>query len=305
MEINEMFEAAKGKVLAARDAVVDTAEEVVDAASSAYSAVTSSAGKAYLRQYVDKDVWREEMFNTDEMNALTSIVADRIGAKSGKISYRNYDEEAGSTLGYGGGTGVFDKIRDPRTSIKMTLGKANIVRDGNDIYVADTYDFSGKGSKMRNAPLLDRVDALLQAKESGEVSTYGLLHLAAEMFGASEGNGIPVRVKVGDLESLGLEEEDVDHLEQLADYDGRVKDNRTAKAEPTEDVPKPNNDVVIDTSKAFKRYGVAGGDATLAGLRKAAGNNSISWNSKFIGSDGKEYTEGMRIPRGIKLRVVV
>lgn len=300
-DINALYDSIKTAALDKFSGVADAVSSAASTAETAYSSVTSSAGKAYLRQFVDKSEWGSEMLNDDEFSELKTMVVDRVGSGGNNLSYKDYDKEAGGGIGY---TAGIKDLKNPRTSLKFTLGKANIVKDGDTLYVADTYDFSGKASKLRDAPLFEKVDYLLDSYNSGRVSNYGMAHLAAELFGSKEGDGIPVRIKVGSIAELGLSEDDVSQLEDMQSYNSRVKDNRSNGSVNEAPTETKSADTVIDTSKAFKRFGVIGGDATLAALKKASGNSNITWDSEFIGSDGKTYQRGDRIPRGIKLRVV-
>jgi len=191
----------------------------------------SAAGQSYVRQFFDSGVWDEGMFDEKESSRLSELVRDKVSAKKSGLSYKDYNPAGGKGIGYKGGV---PDLSDPSESLKMTLGKASIVRDEqNNVMVVDEYDFaSSKG--LEKLPIGERIQALIDAVQSPDVSTYGVAHLFAEAFGATEGKGASIRAKVGSPEDLGLTPEDVQYLPTLADYQkqnkGRIRDRPVASA---------------------------------------------------------------------------
>lgn len=218
------------KVSGAVDNVSNFAGKVTDA-------VTSSAGQSYVRQFFDSGIWDEGMFNENESTALSDIVKKQVSKNKSSISYRDYDREGGKGIGYG--MGIPD-LSDPRKSLKMTLGKGSIVRDGSgNVMVVDEYDFAG-GGNLKKLPLGEKVQALIDAVTNPDISKYGIAHLFAEAFGSTEGEGASVRAKVGTAETLGLSIEQLNKLPTLEEYEsknkGRIKQRKAKAAETVEPI---------------------------------------------------------------------
>ncbi len=114
-------------------------------------------------------------------------------------------------------------------NLKFTLGKADIVRDGENIVVADEYDIGeigGIGEQGQLEKLKFLTDSVMSYFQN-YVSEYGLDHKVAEAYGANPGHGPSIRAAIGTAEDLGISEQQFNRLPTLADYNkknaGRIK----------------------------------------------------------------------------------
>lgn len=279
---------------------IPVAEETARRATKAITIAGSAAGQSYVRQFFDSGVWNESMFDEKESNALKNIVSNKVrGGKSG-LSYSDYNATGGKNLSYK--AGITD-LSDPAESLKMTLGRATIVRDqDNNLMVVDEYDFDSP-TGLNKLPLSEKVGALVEAARNDKISTYGLAHLFAEAFGSSGGDGASIRAKVGTAEEFGLREEDIGFLPTLEEYEkqnkGRIKQRQTVpsnkKTTPIVEEPTPTpavEPVVVQPQKeAAKSIEIKSGD-TLGALAKkhgttvaalAAANNIEDVNKIYAG----------------------
>jgi len=198
-------------------------------------------------------------------------------------------------------------LSDPRKSLKMTIGKGAIVRDNEDnVMVVDEYDFSGSKG-LNKLPIGERIQSLIDAVSNPDISIYGVAHLFAEAFGASEGEGASIRAKVGNSESLGLTPEQVSKLPTLEEYESKnknrinkkeVKETPVIKEEPIkEPIVEDEPEVVEETSPAIetKTIKIKSGD-TLSKIAKdngttvkalAALNNIKDTNKIYVGKELK------------------
>ena len=168
----------------------------------------------------------KDTLNEEELTGLTKIVIKGIQAKKTGISYGKGDAK---NIGYG----KHDKIGyevpvnlDPSiaTRLSTTVGKAEMLINGNDILVADEYDMpmdSGvlkslgwTEKKLRNASLIEKLEYISNAK-----GLQGKAHRYGELFLPLEGKALSQRYKVGTIKSLGLSKKDVSHLMTLKEYE--------------------------------------------------------------------------------------
>lgn len=267
----------------------DYAGEVVRKAGKLATIAGSAAGQSYVRQFFDTGVWNESMFDEKESSRLFDLVKSKVSTRKSGLTYKDYDPEGGKGIGYKGG---IPDLSDPSKSLKMTLGKASIVRDDEDnIMVVDEYDFdSSRG--LDKLPVGERIQALVDAVQNPDISTYGVAHLFAEAFGSTAGNGASVRAKVGRPEDLGIDAESIQYLPTLAEYEeqnkGRIKGRPVSKPTPVKaQEPEP------PTPAITTRVKVKSGD-TLSQLAKANGttvaelarlNNIADVNKIFVGQE--------------------
>jgi GH24 family phage-related lysozyme (muramidase) len=169
----------------------------------------------------------ESILNKDEKNFLTGIVKEGLRLKKNGISYTPskgniaYGPEGSKGIGYSKEIDLFQSTKD---NIKFTLGKADIIRNGNSIMIADEYDMPmDQGvlkalrtteKELRNASLATKLEYVAGAK-GGQ----GKAHRFAELFAAPEGKALSQRYTVGTLKELGLTEEEVSHLQTLEQYE--------------------------------------------------------------------------------------
>jgi len=294
--VEKVSEVAQG----ASDFVGDVSSTV----SKGFDAASSSAGQSYVRQFFDSGTWDESMFDEKEASTLSEIVKQQVGKGKSQISYKDYDSLGGKNIGYS--MGVPD-LSDPRKSLKMTIGKGAIVRDNEDnVMVVDEYDFSGSKG-LNKLPIGERIQSLIDAVSNPDISIYGVAHLFAEAFGASEGEGASIRAKVGNSESLGLTPEQVSKLPTLEEYESKnknrinkkeVKETPVIKEEPIkEPIIEDEPEVVEETSPAIetKTIKIKSGD-TLSKIAKdngttvkalAALNNIKDTNKIYVGKELK------------------
>lgn len=194
---------------------------ILDILKNVYNFKDSAAAKNYISSFFDKSTREGQSLNDNERAALADIVRNQLGRGSNTLSYSNYNEEGGKKIGYGRSS--VPNLNDPRESLKHLLGKANIIRDGDTVLVGDTYDFGGDlANKHKDSNFFDKLKDGYSVLTSGDTGLYGKAHQIQEIFGAREGNGIPVRIPVGTAQQLGISPEQLAALETRQEYDKRV-----------------------------------------------------------------------------------
>ena len=182
--------------------------------------------KAGIASLLQQGVWKEDFLNTSEQERLSEVVAERVNANSSAISYADIDPKLrGSEIGYGMQLPDFS---DVNKTLKFTLGKANIVRDGNNVMVADEFDFPLSDKTKNLEGFLGKAKFLATkaakaateyGKENPSVSLYGLAHYIGEIIGPQEGEGPSVRFNIGSFEDLNISREQFERLPSLDDYE--------------------------------------------------------------------------------------
>ena len=166
-------------------------------------------------------VLEEDFLRIDEYNALKGLAKGAIKRGRSGLSYRDYNRDAGSKLGYRMETPT-DIVTDPFQALKFTLGRAEIVRDGDRVVVADEFDFDSP-ENISEKSLLDKIKFL--ADRTGQyfaddISAYGLAHSVGEVFNP-KGSGPSFRIGLGSAKDLGISDEQFTDLPTLEDYNSR------------------------------------------------------------------------------------
>ena len=182
--------------------------------------------RAFTASFITSPVWDENLFTISENNRLKELVISKINRGSNSLTYRDYDKLGGSQVSYRMG---MPDLASESVNLKFTLGKADIVRDGENIVVADEYDIGeigGIGEQGQLEKLKFLKDSVMSYFQNN-VSEYGLAHKVAEAYGANPGHGPSIRAAIGTAEDLGISEQQFNRLPTLADYNkknaGRIK----------------------------------------------------------------------------------
>lgn len=182
----------------------------------------------------------EKLLAPKELKELKNIVVKGVKEKKTGISYTSKNpknisygpkEVSGKAPSYAIDINLNPTVRE---TLKFTLGKADIVLNGNTLMVADEYDMPMDAGvlkelgttekKLRSGSLIDKLSYIFNAddsKASGPVGTQGMAHRWGELFAAKEGEALSQRYSLGTLEELGLTKQDVSHLLTLAEYEKR------------------------------------------------------------------------------------
>ena len=182
----------------------------------------------------------EKLLAPKELKELKNIVVKGVKEKKTGISYTSKNpkntsygpkEVSGKAPSYAIDINLNPTVRE---TLKFTLGKADIVLNGNTLMVADEYDMPMDAGvlktlgtteeKLRSGSLIDKLSYIFNAddsKASGPVGTQGMAHRWGELFAAGEGEALSQRYSLGTLEELGLTKQDVSHLLTLAEYEKR------------------------------------------------------------------------------------
>jgi murein DD-endopeptidase MepM/ murein hydrolase activator NlpD len=185
------------------------------------SLLTSTPVKTFVTGLFSSPVLKEDFLRLDEYKALRGLAKGAIERGRSGLSYRDYNKEAGSRIGYKMETPT-EIATDPFQALKFTLGKAEIVRDGDKVVVADEFDFSGDDN-IAEQSVLDKVKFLADRTGqyfSDDISAYGLAHSIGEVFNP-EGSGPSFRIGLGNKEELGISDEQFAGLPTLDDYTSR------------------------------------------------------------------------------------
>jgi len=185
------------------------------------SLLTSTPVKTFVTGLFSSPVLKEDFLRLDEYKALKDLAKGAIERGRSGLSYRDYNKEAGSRIGYKMETPT-EIATDPFQALKFTLGKAEIVRDGDKVVVADEFDFSGEDN-IAEQSVLDKVKFLADRTGqyfSDDISAYGLAHSIGEVFNP-EGSGPSFRIGLGNKKELGISDEQFAGLPTLDDYTSR------------------------------------------------------------------------------------
>ncbi len=167
-------------------------------------------------------VWDEGFFSSKENERLKEIVANKLKTGGRNISYKDYDSEAGSKIGY---RMELPDLSDVNKALKFSIGKGSIVRDGDNILVADEFDFHGKAGIGKKGLfdkakfVIDKFGDFIRDKESA----YGFAHSFAEAVGPNVGEGPSIRARVGTAKDFNLSPDQFNKLPTLDSYTKRNK----------------------------------------------------------------------------------
>jgi GH24 family phage-related lysozyme (muramidase) len=161
-------------------------------------------------------VVKEDMLSKEEHTFMKDVAVKRIKEGGAGISYKHLSKNAGKDISYSSDVKFTSSMGD---NIKLTIGKADIVLHNGQVMIADEYDLTGEGSKMKDASLVEKLEYI-----AGATGTQGKAHRYGEVFGAGEGEGMSQRYSLGTPEELGLTAEDVSHLKSLEEYEaGKIR----------------------------------------------------------------------------------
>ena len=211
--------ATPSRGLMARSQQRQTTQE--DSDGGVFSLLTSTPANAFAAAIGNSPVLGSEFFKDAENEILRRIAADKIKSGSTGIVYSDYNKEAGSKIGYQMG---LPDVSDPTEALKFTLGRTDLVRDGDKIVAADEFDFEGE-EKIAEKSIIDQVKFLADRAGqylSGDLSTYGAIHSVGEVF-APPGQGPSFRIDLGTAEDLGISKQQFNRLPTLDDYSSRYK----------------------------------------------------------------------------------
>ena len=197
-------------------------DDLLNSVASAADSVQSIQDKGYLDATTTKMFARsvlenlnpfdpaaatEEDLNDGELEAVRNIVSSKAKSGKSKISYGDYKK--GDKLGYGVD---LPDISNSDQALKLLLGQANIRRDeNNNLFAIDSYDFNAP-EEEKNASVFDRAAMFYDDYTTKNMSFYGAAHRFGELFGES----IPVKIKVGSAEDLGISKEQLNKIPLLA-----------------------------------------------------------------------------------------
>lgn len=192
-----------------------------DADGGVFSLLTSTPANTFAAALGSSPVLGSEFFKDEENEVLRRIASEKIKRGSTGILYSDYNKEAGSKISYRMG---LPDVSDPTEALKFTLGRTDLVRDGDKIVAADEFDFEGE-EKIAEKSIIDQVKFLADRAGqylSGDISTYGAIHSLGEVF-APPGEGPSFRIDLGTAEDLGISKQQFNRLPTLDDYSNRYK----------------------------------------------------------------------------------
>lgn len=149
----------------------------------------------------DPSTATERILPDAEKEELRNIVASKVNKGGKGLSYSDFltKEEGATALGY---KAPIADLTDPRESLRMLLGRADITRDEDgNIYVEDVYDFNAPDD-VKNAGIVDKLRMAYGAMTDDKKSTYGKAHTIGELFVEP----VPVKIKVGNAADLGIKD---------------------------------------------------------------------------------------------------
>ena len=166
----------------------------------------------------ERGTWKgKDIFNKDEHDHLRNVAAKQLAKGQHSISYKDLTPKGGAEIGYGM---PMPNLLSPKMNVQYTLGKSDIVRRGEDVLVADEYDFPARKIPTGMTPM-NKVKTIVTEVATGKISPYGFLHLTGEAFGPHEGGGPSIRVDVGTAKSLGLSKDQMSKIPTLREYEAK------------------------------------------------------------------------------------
>ena len=196
--------------------------EVEEDKKNTFSLLTSTPAKTFLTSLVSSPVLDQNFLKDTEYNILKEISAAKIKRGKTGLTYSDYNKEAGSKIGY---KMKMPDVSDPTEALKFTLGKASLVREGNNIIVADEFDFQS-GENKSDESIFDKIKFLTDRTGkflSGDISKYGLAHSLGEVV-TPAGEGPYFRIVLGTAEDLGINKKQFNKLPTLEMYTKKNKD---------------------------------------------------------------------------------
>jgi len=167
-----------------------------------------------MRQFVydlaggDK-TFTEKDLQQDELKAMKELVSKNLKNNKYEISYDDYgtapdpkglSDVGGKNIKNVGNTGFISRLRDPRYSMKTTIGAANITVDENeDVFVIDQYNFN---DNPLNPATPQEDSSFIRDALRRRGNVYGQLRNVGKHFGSPEGEGSPIVLNLGKMQDL-------------------------------------------------------------------------------------------------------
>jgi hypothetical protein len=184
--------------------------------------------KAGLTSLISSEIWDETFLDEAERERLKEVALGRVKRGSSNISYMHIDpKEAGSKISK---RMKLPDFGDVNQTLKFTVGKAKIVRDGDDVFVADEFDFplTPETEALKDKSFFEKAKFLAgktkkffseRGEKNPELSLYGLANYVGEVIGPQAGEGPSVRFNLGDYKELGIKPEQFNMLPTLEQYE--------------------------------------------------------------------------------------
>jgi len=167
-----------------------------------------------MRQFVydlaggDK-TFTEKDLQQDELKAMKELVSNNLKNNKYEISYDDYgtapdpkglSDVGGKNIKNVGNTGFISRLRDPRYSMKTTVGAASITIDENeDVFVIDQYNFN---DNPLNPATPQEDSSFIRDALRRRGNVYGQLRNVGKHFGSPEGEGSPIVLNLGKMQDL-------------------------------------------------------------------------------------------------------
>ena len=167
-----------------------------------------------MRQFIydlagGDETFTEKDLQQDELKAMKELVASNLKDNKYQISYDDYgtapdpkglSDVGGKNIKNVSNTGFISRLKDPRYSMKTTIGAANITVDENEnVFVIDQYNFNNSPFSP-DAPQEDSSFIRDALKRRGNI--YGQLRNVGKHFGSPEGEGSPIVLNLGKIQDL-------------------------------------------------------------------------------------------------------
>ena len=167
-----------------------------------------------MRQFVydlaggDK-TFTEKDLQQDELKAMQELVSNNLKNNKYEISFADYgtapdpaglSDVGGKDIKNVSNPEFLSRLKDPRYSMKTTVGAANITVDENDdVFVIDQYNYNDNPLNP-TTPQEDSSFISDALKRRGNV--YGQLRNVGKHFGSPEGEGSPIVLNLGKRQDL-------------------------------------------------------------------------------------------------------
>lgn len=190
----------------------------------------ASAGVAdVLQQKLDflpgQRVFTEKTMSEGGVKFLKSFAKKNIPNGLSTLTYNNTGGDGVKAVGHQAGLPDFSK---PDNEIKFFLGSAKYIRVGNNVVVADEYDYNYK-LELRDQNIFTKLsqiyDRYQEVEADPKLGSYAIVDSILERFQSKPGEGPSVRINLGTRESLGISEEAFNKLTTLEEYTSKATVN--------------------------------------------------------------------------------
>jgi len=140
---------------------------------------------------------------------MKELVSNNLKNNKYEISYDDYgtapdpkglSDVGGKNIKNVGNTGFISRLRDPRYSMKTTVGAASITIDENeDVFVIDQYNFN---DNPLNPATPQEDSSFIRDALRRRGNVYGQLRNVGKHFGSPEGEGSPIVLNLGKMQDL-------------------------------------------------------------------------------------------------------